>query len=543
MNNFAFLPWLELSLLGETAELNLDRDSNVSIIKCRQYIEIVTNKLYEFEGIRDSVPSSLSIRIEDLKKRGIIADEVSQFFDSVRVKGNDAVHNLKGSKQDAYITIFSCYHIGVWLYRKYSDGIVNEPIPEFQLDAYLSEKTVDLGASLKDLSQLEHSKTKAFALFKTHNSKEGRSYGFINTHGQTVVEPIFDSVSGADDRFYDSNESELRAVRDKEKDLWGFINKEGKYIIEPQFNYYKDFSEGLAAVRKRRGWGFINTKGEVVQKFLYEDVLPFSSGLAGVKDKNGLWGYINTKFQTIINPTFQTASMFVGEYAIVTERISYGYTRSKIINTMGEVVLDTETEDGWWGEIRECLEGIVVIKNDYYGYQFVDLVSGVGLLEKKFDEVEAFYEGLAAIKIDNKWGFVNTKGEQVIKPRFDFVYSFHKGYAEVFVGEKRGIIDKQGKYVVPPIYDNVNLVSNGMARVALRKSKDRKSRYYRDMLWGYSDLQGNLQIPCQYDLATKFNYGIAVVHEGTTWKIIKKDGTTITNVKDDFTIKEISEFS
>jgi hypothetical protein len=40
-SNFSFLfAWLDLSLLGETAELNLKKDPNISAIKCRQLLKL-----------------------------------------------------------------------------------------------------------------------------------------------------------------------------------------------------------------------------------------------------------------------------------------------------------------------------------------------------------------------------------------------------------------------------------------------------------------------------------------------------------------------
>src|SRR5581483_4450074 len=83
-----------------------------------------------------------------------------------------------------------------------------------------------------------------------------------------------------------------------------------------------------------------------------------------------------------------------------------------------------------------------------------------------------------------KWGYINKKGEQVIDFRFDEANAFSEGLAAVSenvkaddvdkkTGEhltpppfsKGGYIDKTGKYVIPPQFDSVWNFSEGLARV------------------------------------------------------------------------------
>ena len=47
----------------------------------------------------------------------------------------------------------------------------------------------------------------------------------------------------------------------KTKNKIGFIGEYGQYLIEPQYSDAKDFSEGLAAIKKGNFWGFINKEG------------------------------------------------------------------------------------------------------------------------------------------------------------------------------------------------------------------------------------------------------------------------------------------
>ena len=60
----------------------------------------------------------------------------------------------------------------------------------------------------------------------------------------------------------------------------------------------------------------------------------------------------------------------------------------------------------------------------------------------KYDRCSDFEEGLAAICIDNKYGFINEDGNEVIPLIYDYAYDFCEGYAIVGVNNKYGAIDK-----------------------------------------------------------------------------------------------------
>ena len=61
------------------------------------------------------------------------------------------------------------------------------------------------------------------------------------------------------------------------------------------------------------------------------------------------------------------------------------------------------------------------------GY-FVD-GEGSFLFGKQFDAVTPFTGGLACVKKEGKWGFINPKGEVVIPCIYDGVNSFSKVFA------------------------------------------------------------------------------------------------------------------
>ena len=70
-----------------------------------------------------------------------------------------------------------------------------------------------------------------------------------------------------------------------------------------------------------------------------------------------------------------------------------------------------------------------------------------------YDEMSHFYGGLASIKKNGKYGFIDGNGKLVITPKFDLVGIFSNGLAAVIIDGKIGYINKKGKLVIKPIFD------------------------------------------------------------------------------------------
>ena len=86
---------------------------------------------------------------------------------------------------------------------------------------------------------------------------------------------------------------------------------------------------------------------------------------------------------------------------------------------------------------------------------------------KKFQAGECwlFSEGLAAVMIKNKWGFIDRQGNTAIEPQFSGAFGFSEGLAAVCVNDKYGFIDKTGQMVIEPQYDLALAFTEGVAGV------------------------------------------------------------------------------
>ena len=57
-----------------------------------------------------------------------------------------------------------------------------------------------------------------------------------------------------------------------------------------------------------------------------------------------------------------------------------------------------------------------------------------------YEEVREFRQGLSAVKVKGKWGYVNEKNEMVIEPIYDEAREFYEGLAAVRVNTKWGFV-------------------------------------------------------------------------------------------------------
>ena len=96
-----------------------------------------------------------------------------------------------------------------------------------------------------------------------------------------------------------------------------------------------------------------------------------------------------------------------------------------------------------------------------------NLKTGIFVINPQFDDTRPFSEGLAAVRIGDEWGFIDTTGSYVINPQFDIAGRFFEGLAAVRIGDdetgKWGFIDTTGSVVINPQFDDARPFSDGLA--------------------------------------------------------------------------------
>jgi hypothetical protein len=294
----------------------------------------------------------------------------------------------------------------------------------------------------------------------------------------------------------------------EQNEKWGYINNKGKIIIKPQFERAEPFSEGLAAVDDGSKHGFINAAGKFVIEPQYELANSFSEGLAPVAKKiGGPWGYIDSKGNTIIAPRFHWAYPFHDGMAMVgiidLESKTPHWAKMGYIDKTGSIIIEPR-----YDYAMHFFEGMALIADDkpYPGYDAIQ--NRKAFIDKKgnrvtdyFDDADSFSEGLAAVKINRLWGYIDETGTIVIPPIYKIAPTFSEGFAPVTCENgKDAFIDKKGTRITECAFESIDWFHEGLAAVRMANNT-----------WGYVNTKGQFAIKPQFTHAFKFQNGLARV--------------------------------
>ena len=177
-------------------------------------------------------------------------------------------------------------------------------------------------------------------------------------------------------------------------------------------------------------------------------------------------------------------------------------------------------------------------------------------MEPKYEAARVFTDGLAAVKQDGLWGYINTEGQYVLPPQYEDAFLFSDQVAAVKKGGKWGFINRSGKFLIEPKYDDAAIFRQGLAAVKWEGRwgfvdktgemvipprweqvyffQDNRCGVRVDGKWGYLDRSGHLVVPPKYDEVLAFSEGLAAVNvggrrekdrfEGGTWSFINPEG-------------------
>jgi hypothetical protein len=191
---------------------------------------------------------------------------------------------------------------------------------------------------------------------------------------------------------------------------------------------------------------------------------------------SGEWGYINKSGQITIEPQFQLAGNFSEGFAPVRYNWRWAYT-----DATGELAID-----------------------------------GNGV----FQQTRPFSEGIGAVQIEGRIGFINQDGEFIINPAYRAAGTFFNKRCFVRSLDYRRyfyIDDKGNELPMPAGIDSFNEISEG-------DFSDERALIRFDGKYGFIDTEGNLIIQHIYTEAKPFSENLAAVQIAERWGFVDKNG-------------------
>ncbi|WP_350557916.1 WG repeat-containing protein [Psychrobacter sp. CAL346-MNA-CIBAN-0220] len=183
----------------------------------------------------------------------------------------------------------------------------------------------------------------------------------------------------------------------------GYVNMQGREVVPAIYDRLNDgqgwarpASEGRIVVKKDGKYGVVNTSNKTIVPFsgAISDIDNYRGGIARIR-KNQTTSWLDENGKTTSNPNDTNES---DDASSASNNASLLPPPARPSNLTSFTTLQPYQQDGRWG--------------------FVD-DQNVTMITYSFDEVRPFSEGMAGVRVDDKWGFLNLGGELVIPFRFD----------------------------------------------------------------------------------------------------------------------------
>tara|TARA_R110002096_G_scaffold51665_20_gene135082 strand:- start:849 stop:4247 length:3399 start_codon:yes stop_codon:yes gene_type:complete len=143
----------QLFRLGYLAERFFAEDPNTSLLKSRQFAELLTKEVAARAGVYDpKLRENFSDLLYALKRNRTMPTSVLDVVHAIRIKGNRAVHEFAGTHADALSALKFARALGVWFHQGFGNA------PDFKPGPFLpppdpEQETDKLRTALNELRQ------------------------------------------------------------------------------------------------------------------------------------------------------------------------------------------------------------------------------------------------------------------------------------------------------------------------------------------------------------------------------------------------------
>ena len=353
--------------------------------------------------------------------------------------------------------------------------------------------------------------------------QQGSKYGLVNKKGKEVLPPKYDSLSYTelDDQyiaFLQNNKGlkEAGIITEKDKKVipigykginpvaltlyavtnfngnTALFNSEGKQKSDFIFHQITAYKGKLARFYKNGKAGIINREGRVLLEAEFKDIIIRSDTTVDVihlrnwkildgtnKELNNLhfdsirpvgqnrWATSIRFYNAAGQPTLMTALTDVQGKQLIEYRPMYIYNyegtlakikearRFGVINRDGNYILPSEFDS-----IALTKEAIIAgtLVNRQWSWHLFDL-NGKIKSRNTYQAIVPLEDDLMPAKLNNRWGYISSKGEEVLTCRYDTTFAFNGNLACVGYDNSMGVINREGLWQIRPSADHITIIS------------------------------------------------------------------------------------
>lgn len=238
-------------------------------------------------------------------------------------------------------------------------------------------------------------------------------------------------------------------------------------LLQLRYNYESigKFANGYAEVRRNSKIGLVDSVANEIITPQYDGIhidaqyfYTLNNGKIGIHKKNG---------EMLFSPKYDTISSFRNGYAAVAISKNWGPYWG-VIDTSGREILPCRYYH-ILGYPDYFSQGFEAVRDQYGKYGYVN-TRGQEITKRHYEQTLGFWNGFAPVGINFKWikrsdgsiiqgigqwGFIDTNGTETIPLWYDEVQYFQDGVAQVKKNGKYGLVNKLGKEIVPVQYDSI----------------------------------------------------------------------------------------
>ena len=249
----------------------------------------------------------------------------------------------------------------------------------------------------------------------------------------------------------------------------------------------------------------------------YQNVATFHNGYCHVWMHDTLAGLIDTLGREVVPCLYNLVGEPSENRILVAKKDRYGYT-----DLNGDVVIPLQFYSA--GPFSHGRAPVAIVVDSFFlQCSFIDTLGNL-LFPPVFENVMPFVDGVAPVRRYDKWGLIDTLGNEIVNTRYEILTI--PEYGIFFAGDDNGLSLFQlvnhhssisTRQLTSPVYIPYTTVTEG--RIGVSR--------INNGLYGFLDLKGNEIIPCIYDEIGRFHLGRTLVRKGDLYGIIDTLGNTI----------------
>ena len=291
------------------------------------------------------------------------------------------------------------------------------------------------------------------------------------------------------------------------------IDIKGKVLAQFEEIGMFDSEEGWIDVKQDGKWGVANTEGKIICAAVWDSIQLYTEGLA-IVEKDGKYGYLNYDGEAIAPVDLDEALEFHEGVAMVKR---WGHPRC--INNIGKTIL---MPIEWDSVGRVFSHGLLLVgKDEKYGYINI---RGEVVVPVEWDNADTFgKDGLAKVEKDGKYGCINTRGEVVVAAEWDDL---------TMLGGRCVEAKKEGKTTYMRVSEEGVKTLLEWDSINHFRSREEYTRVKKDEKYGYINTAGELVVPAEWDYADVYiSGGRAIVEKNGKCGVINMMGEIVTPIE------------